>query len=114
MHHGQKLAELIKSKGLKFTEVASALNVTKQTLNHDTHKEQLSRVALKKYLDLLEISFTDFYEDQPLRFGHSDSVDKDQLIDLQRQLIAELRERLKDKDLLLSFTKAGNTLRVAA
>ena len=105
---GNKIKSSIEDSNFTFTQIAEKLGITYQYLFKIFSKESVETSYLFKIANILNISVTDFFEDEP--GGKTPVIDAEKLksenLTLKRR-VDELDEQLKDKRFMLQVYEKG-------
>lgn len=97
LHFGEKIKELVESRGMSIPEFARQLGKTKPTVYEMLGKEDVNTAILKKIADIFGIGLSDFFVEDVEDIRPKDDS-KDALIRIvedQQRTIKYLREKLQ-------------------
>ncbi|GAB3754645.1 hypothetical protein [Spirosoma pomorum] len=99
-HHGQKLLNLIKTKGFNIQQIADKIPKTRVSVERDIKHEILSRKVIIRYASILGFDVEDFFAGKVTMPVKTDTNTEIQLL---RELVQEQRKRLDLQDQVIRF-----------
>jgi transcriptional regulator with XRE-family HTH domain len=107
-HQGAKLKRIAKAKGYNIRQLAEKFGLTDEAVRKHFKRERVSRTILLHYATLFKFSMDKFYEDESFNSEDLQSVDTQEFIKTQRELISALR---KVQDLTQENLKLKSSLK---